>query len=148
MLASALFLPSDGLMSGLTAGLTFTGMLHSGVFATSPISPEHCADGREGGHVGRQCGSCVKNGDDRHKVLRIHLVGTFRWGGMDARGGCGCPPRNPQVTMRPRSMVSQVRASGGSPAQKRGQRSPQIGRSTLSESNMGRRRGAMSRCVP
>lgn len=146
MLAPTLFLPNDGLMSGLTAGLTFTGMLRSGVFATSSISPEHCADGGKGGHVGGQCGSCVKNGDDRHSIFPIHLVGTSCWGGMNARGGIALPSRNPRVTMRTRSMVSRMRASGGSPAQKRGRRSPNQGRSTLSERNMGRRRGAMSRC--
>lgn len=118
MLASSLFLPSDGLMSGLTAGLTFTGMLHSGVFATSPISPEHCADCRECGHVGRQCGSCVENGDDRQNIFDIHLVFSVLSGGMSARGGSAIPSRNPRVTMLTRSMVLQMRASGGSPIQK------------------------------
>jgi hypothetical protein len=45
------------------------------------------------GHVGRQCGSCVENGDNRQKVFRIHPVGTPYRGGMSS-GGVECPSRS------------------------------------------------------
>lgn len=148
MTPTSLFLPFDGLMSGLISGLTSSPTLHSSRFAASSISPDECADCCESGDVGRQGRPRVKNGDNRQKIFRIHSV-VFRWlGGMDARGGGATSPRNPQVAMRLRSLVSRKRASGGSPAQIRGQRSPQQGRKPISGaetwSNVEGRRCAVS----
>jgi hypothetical protein len=198
-----LFLPSYGLIAGLTAGLTFTGMQHSSRYVALSVSPERCADvvmttrhfirranniattvahsstvsgwfsymisrmsrssdknsisfypqiWRDGyarrrfelrraprprfalgrdcwdsrqrssggfpaqkwGHVGRQCGSCVENGDNRQKVFRIHPVGTPYRGGMETRGGVVAPSRTRRFTMEQGWWDSGQRSPGGS----------------------------------
>ena len=73
MMPTSLFLPFDGLMSGLISGLTSSPTLHSSRFAASSISQDECADGCEGGDVGRQGWLRVENGD-----TRVSLCDTAR----------------------------------------------------------------------
>jgi hypothetical protein len=93
MLTTSLFLPSYGLISGLTAGLTFTGMLHSSRFVGSSISPD---DKR---HQSQRCKVEVvpfvyvkKPHDHGKRSQEFHPIGTPYRVGMRS-GGVLAPSR-------------------------------------------------------
>lgn len=204
MLASPLFLPSDGLMSGLTAGLTLTEMLHSSISGERLGDlPAHdlgdplfdplkfCLTGFDRflliSHLGNsrlqmgalhksdQIGSGVAGLDDlaivtvnecepvlavlpaitsrtrarNHRIFTVlkHLDRVFASAGFTLyqKFQIKFPP-NLSRRDRPIRHFRRVMPACQSVGPIEGRRSPNQGRSTLSERNMGRRRGAMSRC--
>lgn len=204
MLASTLFLPSDGLMSGLTAGLTFTGMLHSSICgdrlgdlpahdlgdplfdplklclscfdrfllishlgnSSLQVGALHNCDQVRGSVTGLddlavvsvdECKAVLavlpaiasRTGASNHRIFTVlkHLDRVFASAGfaLYQKFQIKFPP-NLSRRDRPIRHFRRVKAACQSVGPKGGHRSPNQGRSTLSERNMGRRRGAMSRC--
>lgn len=128
MLTTSLFLPSYGLISGLTAGLTFTGMLHSSRFVGSSISPDEKRQESQRCKVDVVPFVYVKKPHDHGKRSQeFHPVGTPYRGGMETRGGVVPPSRTRRFTMEQDCWDSRQRSSGGSPAQKWGHLGRQCG---------------------
>jgi len=109
MTQASLFLPNYGLMSGLTAGLTFTEKVQWLIAA----STKRFQWLQELPHTPLEVGVCKEWRRSPQGFLnssRFLLVS-----GMNARGGIAFPSRNPRVTILRWLLILRTRASGGPP---------------------------------